>query len=467
MSALGTTVLSELRSIVGPSHVLEDRDVKVGYERDITGRFAGTASAVVRPADTAQVAQIVSACSRAGVPVVVQGGNTGLSGGAIPFDGEVVVSLRRLVAIQPIDAPSGQVSVGAGVTLEALQEHARASGLRFPVDHAARSAATIGGMVATNAGGPLALRHGTMRNQVVGLEVVLGDGRVMRRMEGLLKDNAGYDFTPTLVGSEGTLAVVTAARLRLSRDPSFRLTALLGLDSLDDAVSLVSALRPSVEALEAADFFTEDGMALVCRHRRVGAPFAGRHPAYLVLEVADDSDPSEVLAQALEPVESLVRDIAVATDTARRAALWSYREGHNEAINLSGVPLKVDVSVAPAEAARFAEDVGRLVGRSGGAARLVLYGHLGDGNVHVNVLEPPDPVEELEADIMRLVSEYRGSINAEHGVGRAKVAWLHYSRSPDEIALMRSVKRLFDPAGILGPGRVFSAELDGGPSRAS
>ena len=467
MSALGTTVLSELRSIVGSSHVLVDPDVKVGYERDITGRFAGTASAVVLPADTAEVTQIVEACCRARVPVVAQGGNTGLSGGAVPFDGEVVLSLRRLGAIGPIDPLSGQVSVGAGVTLEELHAHARASGLRFPVDHAARSAATIGGMVATNAGGPLALRHGTMRNQVVGLEVVLGDGRVLRRMEGLLKDNAGYDFTPTLVGSEGTLAVVTAARLRLARDPTFRLTALLGLDSLDDAVSLVSALRPSVGALEAADFFTEDGMALVCEHRGVEPPFAGRHPAYVVLEVADDSDPSEVLARALEPVEALVRDIAVANDTARRAALWSYRESHNEAINLSGVPLKVDVSVAPADAARFAEDVRHLVGRSGESARLVLYGHLGDGNVHVNVLEPPDRVEDLEADIMRLVSEYRGSINAEHGVGRAKVAWLHFSRSPDEIALMRSVKRIFDPEGILGPGRIFSAEPETAPRRAS
>lgn len=458
MPELVLGLADDLRAIVGSGHVLEEPDVKIPFERDVTGRFAGEAALVVRPADPSEVSRVLAVCNAARAPVVVQGGNTGLSGGAVPFDGEVVLSLQRLRRLDPVDPLSAQVSVGAGVTLEELHQHARAAGLRFLVDHAARSAATIGGMVATNAGGPLALRHGTMRRQVVGLEVVLADGRVMSRMEGLLKDNAGYDFGPTLVGSEGTLGVVTAARVQLGQDPRFRLTALVALDSMAAAVELVSALRTRVGSLEAADFFKDAGMAMVCEHRRLTRPFAEPHDTYVVLELADDLDPTEALHEALLPVEELARDVAVATDTTRRAALWSFRESHNEVINASGVPLKLDVSVAPLDVPRFEQDVCRLVHERWPEARLVLYGHLGDGNVHVNVLDAGEHEHELEDVLLRLVGEHRGSISAEHGIGRAKVAWLPHTRSDVEIELMRRVKRVFDPAGILGPGRVLSAE---------
>lgn len=454
MTALATDLIAELRAIVGASHVLADPDVKATYERDITGRYAGTAALVLRPADTLEVSRVLAACSLAGAPVVVQGGNTGLSGGGVPVDGEIVLSMQRLQQIGPIDPLSAQVSVGAGVTLEAVQRHARQAGMRFLVDHGARSAATIGGMVATNAGGPLALRHGTMRSQVTGLEVVLGDGRVLRRMSGLLKDNAGYDYVPMLVGSEGTLAAVTAARLQLGRDPRERLTVLVGLASMTAAVELVSGLRQQLGSLEAADFFTDEGMELVCAHRRLTRPFAERHDTYVVLELADDVDPTEALHEALLPLEALAQDVAAATDTARREALWRYRESHNEVINATGVPVKLDISVAPLDVPRFADELRSLVAASWPAAQLILYGHLGDGNVHVNVLGL-EGGEQVEDAVLGLVGAFGGSINAEHGMGRTKVAWLHHSRSELDIELMQSLKRTFDPEGILGSGRVI------------
>src|SRR3954447_23213424 len=230
-----TTLERRLAAIVGPAHVLGDPELCASYGRDCTGRFGRPAALVVRPANTPEVAQVLAVCHEAGMPVVPQGGNTGLVGAGVPRGGEVVLSLVRLNALGPIDPVAAQVTAGAGVTLEHLQQRAAAAGLAFGVDHGARSGATVGGMIATNAGGAQVLRHGTMRAQVMGVEAVLADGRVLRRLAGLLKDNAGYDLTQLLVGSEGTLAVVTAARLRLVPAPAHVVTALLGVGATDRA----------------------------------------------------------------------------------------------------------------------------------------------------------------------------------------------------------------------------------------
>jgi FAD/FMN-containing dehydrogenase len=459
---LPTELLKSFRAVVGDAHLIEDPETKAGFERDITGRFTGSASVVLRPADTQQVSRIVAACGAAGVPVVAQGGNTGLVGGAVPVAGEVVISLQRLRALGVVDELGAQVSVGAGTTLEELQRHAISAGLRFPVDHGARSTATIGGMVATNAGGPLALRHGTMRRQVVGVEVVVGDGRVLSRMGGLVKDNAGYDLTSLIVGSEGTLGIVTAARLQLARSESFHVTALLGLDSTAAGVEVVSAVRRRLGSLEAADFFKDTGMEMVCAHRGVSRPFARRHDTYVVLELASDADPTEALAQAMEPFNGLVDDVAVATDSTRRLALWGFRDSHNEAVNAAGVPLKLDVSVAPSDVPGFEAALRRLLDHRWPELTLVLYGHLGDGNIHVNIIGVSGSRTPIEDAILGLVGQWGGSISAEHGVGLAKVPWLSYTRSPVEVALMQSIKQTFDRHEILGRGRIFPPTRDDG-----
>jgi len=448
---MDAALLDRLAEIVGAGQLLTDPELTAGYERDITGRFGGRAGAVLRPGGTAEVAAVLAACAQSGVPVVPQGGNTGLVGGQVPRGGELVLSLARLTEIGPLDPVAAQITVGAGVTPAALAEALRGSGLALGVDFGARDTATIGGMVATDAGGAQVLRHGTMRARVAGLEAVLADGRVLRRLSGLVKDNAGYDLPALLVGSEGTLAVITAVRLALVPAPARVVTALLGLPSLDEAVALVARLRPRLSTLQAAELLLADGLELVCAHRDLGPPFPRAHPVYVLLECGDDTDPTEALAAALED-EAAVADVAVADDSARRAALWAYREGHNEALNAAGVPHKLDVSIPLPAVPAFAAAVVEAVGASG---RTIVFGHLGDGNLHVNVLGPDPDDHAVDERVLRLVAAHGGSISAEHGVGVAKRAWLGLTRTDEEIAAMAAIKRALDPAGVLNPGVVL------------
>lgn len=463
-----TTLARRLAAIVGSAHVLEEPELVASYGHDCTGRFGGEPALVVRPADTREVAEVLALCDDAGVAVVPQGGNTGLVGGGVPRGGEVVLSLARLDELGPVDPVAAQVTAGAGVTLERVQQEAAAHGLAFGVDHGARSGATIGGMVATNAGGVQVVRHGTMRAQVMGVEAVLADGRVIRRLAGLLKDTAGYDLPQLLVGSEGTLAVVTAARLRLVPAPAHVVTTLLALGSTDDATAVMQALRARLPSLNAVELFYADGMELVCAHRRIGAPFPTRHPVFLVAECAASTDPLQELSDALEDLPVL--DVAVADDTARRRALWTYREAHNEAIAAAGIPHKLDVTVRLGDVPAFERRVRQVVEDAAPGARTIVYGHLGDGNLHVNVLGPDAHDETVDEAVLALVAEFGGSISAEHGVGVAKRRWLHLTRSPDEIAVMAAIKDALDPHGILNPGVLLPERgngvdrwADGGP----
>jgi FAD/FMN-containing dehydrogenase len=444
-----------LAEVVGADHVLADADTRIAYERDLTGRFSGEASLVVRPKDLAEVADAVRLCAAHGVPLAVQGGNTGMVGGAVPRHGEVALNLARLVDLDPVDALAAQVECGAGVTLESLQQHARAAGFDFPVDLPSRGTATIGGMVATNAGGHLAARYGMMRAWVAGVEAVLADGTVVSRLAGLVKDNAGYDLTGLLVGSEGTLGIVTRVRLRLTPLLRARAVALLGCPSLEDAQRLLAALREHAPSLQSADYLHENGMALVCEHRGLSRPFATSHDTFVVAECAAGSDPTDELAEAVVAAGDAVRDAAFASDVEGRRALWLYREAHNEAITIRGVPHKLDVSVPLAAVPAFERDVEREVTGRWADAVVYLYGHLGDGNVHVNVLGPDPEDDEVDDLVLRLVARHGGSISAEHGVGVAKTRWLGLTRGEAEIAAMRAIKEALDPLGVLNPGRVL------------
>ena len=439
-----------LADIVGAGHVVGGD----GYERDWTGRFGGPARLVVRPGDTAEVAAVLRACAEHGAPVVPQGGNTGLVGGGVPRGGEVLLSLRRLDALGAIDPAAMQVEAGAGVTLAALQAHARRSGLDAAVDFAARDACTVGGLVATDAGGMRALRHGTVRARVAGIEAVLADGTVLDRRSGLLKDNAGYDLPALLIGSEGTLAVITSVRWRLVPLLPARVAALVPLGSLAGAAALLAALRPALPSLEAADFFLDDGMELVLEHLGIPAPVPERAPAYVVLECAGESDPTDALAAALE--QAGAPDALVADTTAERERLWRVREAHPEAIAAAGVPHKLDVGVPVDRLAAFADAVRSAVAATAPGARLVLFGHLGDGNVHANVLGAPagDAVDEV---VLRVAAAHGGTISAEHGVGVAKARWLGLVRGEGELRAMVAVKRALDPDGLLNPGAVLPA----------
>ncbi len=372
MSSVGGVVgVGEFREIVGARHVITDPSMTASYVSDWTGRYVGSTPAVVRPGNTAEVAAIVDTCRRLGIALVPQGGNTGLVGGAVPLAGEVVLSLVRLDGLEAVDDAAGQVTAGAGATVGSLQRAVAASGWAYPVDLASRDSATVGGTVATNAGGLRVLRYGDTRAQLLGVEAVLGTGEVISHLGGLLKDNTGYHLPSLLCGSEGTLAVVTRARLRLVRPPANRTVALLAFDdgrtaAAASAVSAGQELRSALPDLEAAELFFADGMDLVCSVLGLAPPFPGRHSAFLLVEAAAGDDPTERLAAAIAQL-SAVAEVAVATDQSRRAALWRYREAHTEAISTLGPVHKLDVTLPAGSLAHFAETIAeRVSGRSGG-----------------------------------------------------------------------------------------------------
>jgi FAD/FMN-containing dehydrogenase len=450
---------ADLATIVGQTQVLVDPELRAPFETDWTRRFHGEALMVVRPASTAEVADVVRCCAAARVPIVVQGGNTGLVGGGVPGRSPrpVLLSTIRLTRLDPVDTAAGQLTAGAGVTLSRLQEAAHQAGLSFPVDLAARDSATVGGMVATNAGGLRVMRYGPMRAQVVGVEAVLADGTVVSRLSGLVKDNTGYDLSQLLVGSEGTLGIVTAVRLKLATAHPEKVVALLGLSGTGECVEVVARLRRRVAGLEAAELFFQDGLDLVCRHAGLSPPFKVEHGAYLLVECAGLDDPSDALFAVLAELDLPDAATAVATDPTGRERLWAYREWHTETVSGLGVPHKLDVTLPQAALAGFESRVRQVVHEVAPAAKLVLFGHVGDGNLHVNVVGPPADDETVDEAVLRLVADMQGSISAEHGVGRAKARWLALSRTDSELAAMTAIKAALDPAGRLNPGVLFDA----------
>lgn len=451
-------LLATLTDVVGAANVITDAELRASYETDWTGRFHGDARAVVRPADTEQVAAVLAVCTSAGAAVVPQGGNTGLVGGSVPRGGEIVLSLQQMNAID-VDADQGEAVVGAGATLERVRDAARAHGWEVGVDLSSRGSCTIGGMVATNAGGEHVLRYGPMLDQVVGVEAVLADGTVVGRVPALRKDNTGYHWSGLLTGSEGTLGVLTRVHLRLVPHLGERVVALLALDDLAGAVSVCARLRRDLASLVALEVCFADGIALVQEQLGLPAPFESPSPVVVLAECAQQSGGTDALVARLGAVVDAaleVRASAVATDSHTRERFWRYREGHAEAINAVGVPHKLDVTLPYDRLVEFEAKVRATVEQTAPGARVILFGHLGDGNLHVNILGPPPDDATVDDAVLDLVVQLGGSISAEHGIGVAKRDALARTRRAAELAAMRSVKRSLDPAGILNPGVLFA-----------
>ncbi|WP_239311152.1 MULTISPECIES: FAD-binding oxidoreductase [unclassified Frankia] len=447
-------LVQTLRNTVGDARVLTDPEIMAGYVRDWTGRFVGRTVAVLRPVDTAQVAAIVQVCAEHEIPLVPQGGNTGLVGGGVPTRGEIVLSLRGLADPPLIDTAAGQATVGAGVPISVLRAAASAAGLAYGVDLASRDTATIGGTVATNAGGLRVLRYGDTRAQLLGVEAVLGDGSVVSHLAGLARDNTGYHLPSLLAGSEGTLGVITAARVRLVPAARARAVGLLGLASVPDAVAAASLLRNSLPGLAAAELMLAAGLDLVTEACGLSRPLRGTHAAYLLVEVsgdaADGETPLNTLAEAVAGLAG-VTDASLAGDQRGCEALWAYRERHTESISTHGTPVKMDVTLPLAGLPAFVEAVPDTVRSIAPRARAWLFGHVAEGSVHVNVTGAGTAGEWVEDSVFRLVAANGGSISTEHGIGTAKHRWLPLNRSPVEIAVFRRIKKAFDPAGILNP----------------
>jgi FAD/FMN-containing dehydrogenase len=470
-------LIAELADIVGHDQVLVEPGMRAGYETDWTGRWHGSAVAVVRPGSVEEVASVIGACRRHRAAIVPQGGNTGLVGGGVPRavitigsgrppDGQpgrpaVVLSTARLTRLDRVDAVAGEVVVGAGVTLAALQAHVRPAGLDIGIDLAARDSATIGGMIATNAGGIHVHRHGPMREQLLGVEAALGSGDVIRRLHTSRKDNTGYHLPSLLAGSEGTLGIVTAARLRLLPRLERRAVAVLAVTGSAAAVHITVALRSTLPTVTAAELILPEGAALVIRHLGGQAPFDHPVPAFLLVEVADRADPEPALVDALASIGSRdegVIDAVIASDTAARERLWLLREGLAEAMEREAVPHSLDVTLPLGRVAEFVDRVPGRIAAADPAAQTILFGHLLDGNLHVNMLGPRPADQATDDAVLELTLEMGGSIAAEHGIGVAKVDWLARDRTPGDLATMRAIKDALDPDGVMNPGVLLARE---------
>jgi FAD/FMN-containing dehydrogenase len=449
---MAADVLQQVSSLVGANYVSTDPDVLAGRSVDHTGRYRGHASALVRPGSADEVAEVLRICRDAGAHVTIQGGRTSLVAGTVPEHDDVLLSTERLCAVGDVDTSERRVTAGAGATLSAVQRAARAAGLVFGVDLAARDTATVGGMASTNAGGLRTVRYGNMGSQVIGMDVALPDGSMVQRHSQVRADNTGYDLPSLFVGAEGTLGVITALDLRLHPDPAHRVTAVCGFDELSALVDAGRLFR-ELDGIAALELIDGRAAALGEEHLGVPSPVHGRW--LLLVELAADHDQTERLADALEGVRTS-SEPAVGVDNTARQRLWRVRESLAELVGVYGPPLKFDVSLPLSAVAGFARDAEELVRRHAADAIEVLFGHIGEGNLHLNVLRcSAEQEKELYAAMMDLIAECGGNVSSEHGVGSRKRRYLAMSRDAADIAAMRSLKSAFDPTGYLNAAVLF------------
>jgi FAD/FMN-containing dehydrogenase len=444
-----------LAGIVGAAHVITDPDVLDGRSVDHTGRYRGQASVLVRPGSADEVAAVLRACRDACTYVTVQGGRTSLVAGTVPEHDDVLLSTERLRDVGEVDVVERRVRVGAGATLADVQGAACAAGLVFGVDLAARDSATVGGMASTNAGGLRTVRYGNMGEQVIGLDVALPDGSLVHRHSQVRRDNTGYDLASLFVGAEGTLGVITALDLRLYPTPMHRVTAICGFDDLDALVETARAFRDA-DGIAALELIDARASALTAEHVGVAAPVTGAWQ--LLIELAGDTDQTERLADALEDAR-MSGEPAVGVDVGAQQRLWQVRESVADVLGVYGPPLKFDVSLPLSAIKEFAADSADLVATHAPDAIPVLFGHVGEGNLHLNLVRcvlDGYHERELYTAMMVLIARCGGNVSSEHGVGSRKRDYVSMSRSDADIAAMRTVKAAFDPSGYLNAAVLFS-----------
>ena len=465
-------IAAELAAVVGAEHVISEPSALRPYVVDWRGRFEGAAQAVVFPANTGEVAQSVALCASQRIPIVPQGGNTGLCGASVPDESGrgVVINLRRMNRIRALDLDNDTMIVEAGVLLAQAQEAARDHRRLFPLSLAAEGSCTIGGNLSTNAGGTAVLRYGNMRELVLGVEVVLADGRVWDGLRGLRKDNTGYDLKHLFIGAEGTLGIVTAAVLKLFPAPSASATAFVALRDPVSAVALLRSFRNRcAEHLTTFELISHPSLELVIAHMEGSrSPFPEARPWYVLVEL-NGPGTDEALAEELLEVlsaaseDGTVEDAAIAESGTQRNELWALRENLSEAQRIEGAGIKHDISLPVSSIPEFLDRAGAGLTNAFPAARIVAFGHLGDGNLHYNLVQPraqakADFLAETELAnriVHDEVARLRGSISAEHGLGQLKRDEIEHYKSALELDLMRAVKRALDPSGIMNPGKVI------------
>lgn len=457
-------LLDHLKSIVGPAGFRQGADIDEKNFKDWMGDRAIAPELLLRPSTTEQVSQILKACFDAKQAIAPQGGMTGLVSAAAPLAGEISLSFERMKAIEEVDPYSSTMTVEAGVELQTIQEKASAEGLLFPLDLGARGSCTIGGNLSTNAGGNRVIRYGMARDLVVGLEAVLADGTVIDGLHKLRKNNTGYDLKQLFIGSEGTLGVITRAVLKLAAKPSSQIVAMCAVDKFENVADLLVHAQSRLGAnLSAFEVIWKNTYNLVDEHvPHASVPMPGNHDFYVLIEsMGSDSDnDKELFLQALSEASEreLVKEVVIADSDAKIKSLWTVRDASAEVSIGVGYMHTYDVSLNVADMGYFGEEVERRLRAKWPQAVLGLFGHIGDGNVHIVINVGPETRQahhDIDETIYRLIQELNGAVSAEHGIGLMKKEFLPYSKSAAEIALMKHLKTSLDPRNILNPGRVF------------
>jgi len=445
----------------------DDAAERAEYGRDWTKVYAPDPAAIAFPRTTDEVSRLLALCSAHRVPVVPSGGRTGLAGGAVAAHGELVVSMSRMRRLDPVDELGLTVRVQAGAVTEAVHRHVAAHGLTWPVDFASKGSSQVGGNIATNAGGVKVIRYGLTRQWVLGLQVVLASGAVLELNGALEKNNTGFDLRQLFIGTEGTLGIITEATLKLTRLPVRSDVMLFAVADLAGVLALFSAARRAPFTLAAFEFFTDRCLARVLRHRALRVPFAAPSTHYVLVEAenADGETPSAKIEGWMAELaeQELVNDGTLAQSAQQAAELWALREGISESLSATGLPHKNDVALPIARLQAFCGELSAVFTREYPGWEICLFGHIGDGNLHVNVMKPDDldvaafraRTAAADRDLFTLVQRHGGSISAEHGIGLLKKPYLGYSRTPDEIAVLRAVKQALDPQRILNPGKIL------------
>jgi D-lactate dehydrogenase (cytochrome) len=467
--AIEPALLKRFAAIVGDKYALADPAAKAPYLVEMRGLFHGSSPLVLRPGTVAEVSAILKLANETGTAIVPQGGNTGLVGGQIPHHNEIVLSLNRLDRIREVDPTSYTITCEAGVTLQRAREAAAAVDRLYPQLLPSEGTCTIGGNLSTNAGGTAAIAHGIARSHALGLEVVLADGRVLNNLNKLKKDNTGYDLKNLFIGAEGTLGIITAAVLRLVPRPRSVETACAGVASAEAALELLGIAQDRTGGeVTSFELMTRAGIELVLRHGQACRdPLAAPHPWYVLMELSSQRRDGlrevleGVLAEGLE--RGLVLDATIAGTIEQNKALWRMREMFGEVQRFAGGSIKHDISVPVAAVPAFIREADAAVAALIPGARPFPFGHLGDGNIHYNINQPVGADkdgflkrwDEVNALVFAVVKKYGGSISAEHGVGVMKRDLLPSVKDPVALELMKSLKRLLDPKGILNPGKVI------------
>jgi FAD/FMN-containing dehydrogenase len=470
--SIAPEILTRLKDAVGSGGFTEDPQEIAPHLVEWRGKFQGHAPLMLKPKTTAEVSRVLAICNETRTPIVPQGGNTGLVGGQIPLGGEVLLSLSRMNAIRHLDRDGMSVVAEAGVILADLHRAAESAGRYFPLSLASEGSCTIGGNLATNAGGVNVLRYGNARELVLGLEVVLADGRVLDLLRTLRKDNTGYDLKQVFIGAEGTLGIITAAALKLFPLPAERITAYAAVPDVQSAIRLLNAAQEATGGLVSAfELIPRLGLELVLAHiPQTTDPLSAPSPWYVLVEIAGTGriDLCTPAMQMLEGAisDGIATDAVIASSEAQRQALWRLRESLSEAQKLEGASIKHDVSVPIADIPRFLEQGVAAVARLIPGVRPVPFGHLGDGNIHFNFNAPKGGDEaaflarwdEVNRAVHDIVRHFGGSISAEHGVGVLKREEIVRTKSAAEIDTMRALKRTLDPNNILNPGKVIRSK---------